>query len=141
MRKIICICAAVVALLSAGCGNAGKETYTFPAPGTVTDSMAMPVQEDKLNHSVFTVAVFADSNIQHGIYGVRAAYGFNTANGMFTMPKGAEKYKPIIKKGTAPYTYIVGFHVPKDTTFYEYFEVTGKADNIGMKYLKSYSFE
>lgn len=141
MKKLLLICSALPLLFLAACGESSKDTYVFPAPGTVIDSADMPVANDTLNDFNFSVTIRADSNVANGIYDVTAVHGVNTAEGKFTMPKGAEKYKPIIKKGSDPETFIVGFKIPKDTTFYEYFEVTGHKLNIGMKYLKSYTFE
>lgn len=129
----------VVAALS--CKNGSGDNYVQPAPGTVVDSMAMPIADD-VNHGVFYATIVVDSDvIQKGIYDVRAAYGNNTAEGKFMMPKGGERYKPQIRKAKEPYRYVVGFRTPDDTTFYEYFEVTAQRLTIGMKYLKSYSFE
>ena len=143
MKRIIPCVSTVVFLLLAGCGGkvVNGSMKIFPAPGTLMDSASMPILADSLNDFDFTVAVIADSNVKDGIYDVHAVYGPNIANGMFTMPKGAEHYKPAIKKGATPYTFIVGFHVPQDTAFYEYFEVSGKKKSIGMKYLKAYTFE
>ncbi len=142
MKKIALLYSSMAVLLLSACGvNATTDNYKFPTPGTVLDSVAMPIVGDTLNNMVFSVAVVADSNIAKGVYDVNVIYGKNEANGLFTMPKGAEKYKPAIRKSTEPYTYIIGFHAPKDTTFYEYFEVTAQKKTIGMKYLKAYTFE
>ena len=131
-------------LLSLGCNNGKKGAYTSadatPPPGTVMCTSQMPVI-DGPNHFTFSVQVKADSNTKTGTYDIRAAFGFDTANGMFTMPKGLERYTLCIRKGAAPYTFIVGFTIPKDTTFYDYFQVTGKHMAIGMQYLKAYTFE
>ena len=113
----------------------------FPAPGTIIDSASMPILSDSLNDFDFFVNITADSSVKSGVYDVYAAYGNNIANGSFTMPKGGEHYRPALKKGAAPYTFIIGFYAPKDTTFYDYFEVTGTHNTIGMKYIKAYTFE
>ncbi len=142
MKKLLLICSALPLLFIAACsGSAQKDTYVFPAPGTVIDSAEMPVTTDALNDFTFYVVIRADSDVAKGIYDVTATHGVNTAEGKFTMPKGAEKFKPAIRKGTNSETFIIGFYAPKDTTFYDYFEVTGQKLNIGMKYLKSYTFE
>ncbi len=142
MKKLLLICCSLYSLLMVSCGGSSqKEAYVFPKPGTVIDSAEMSVTTDTLNDFTFYVVIRADSDVAKGIYDVTATHGVNTAEGKFTMPKGAEQYKPVIKKGTTPETFIVGFYLPKDTTFYDYFEVTGQKLNIGMKYLKSYSFE
>jgi len=54
------------------------------------------------------------------------------------MPKGAEDIKPIIRKGSTPYTYIIGFKVAGDTTFYEYFQVSATNTDMKMGYIKAY---
>lgn len=144
MKNHFLLYSSLILLLASGCKNDPTDNYVPPKPGTVVDSMAMPVENKtgELNHAVFSVAIVVDSDVvQPGIYDVRAAYGNNTADGKFSMPHGGEKYKPVIKKAAEPYRYVVGFRIPKDTTFYEYFEVTAQQTAIGMKYIKSYTFE
>ena len=105
------------------------------------DSAAMKITNDQLNDFIFSVTVRADSQVKDGVYAIRAAYGFDVANGTFTMPKGLEDYKLSLRKGTSAYTYIIGFLVPDDTTFHDYFEVAGTKTSISMKYLKSYTYQ
>lgn len=145
MRKLI-LPTLLLAGIFAAC-NGGKDNYVQPKPGVVVDSMAMPVETGK---GVFAITIVVDSDASRmGLYDVRALYDTLTAEGKFSMPKGAEKYKPEIRKGKEPFQFVVGFRVSGDTTFYEYFEAAaqrttdGKERNttIGMKYLKSYSFE
>ena len=145
IQKIL-ITALVGATVAVGCKSNSSDNYVQPKPGVVVDSMAMPVEGD-INHAVFSVAIVVDSDqMRAGLYDVRAAFGESVAEGKFSMPKGGEKNKPIVRKAKEPFRYVVGFKVPDDTTFYEYFEVQaqrspGVATIIGMKYLKSYSFE
>lgn len=142
MKNLTLTIFAALAILAIGCnGGSSADSYVFPKAGTVIDTASMPITNDNLNDFNFELTITADSNISKGIYDIRAAYGPSVAEGSFTMPKGAERYKPIIKKGTEPYTYIIGFRVPKDTAFYDYFEVAGKKTSIGMKYLKAYTFD
>ena len=57
------------------------------------------------------------------------------------MPAGGEHLKPVIREGSKPYSYVVGFYYGKDSAFYEYFLVVGGAKKIEMKYIKVYSFK
>ena len=102
--------------------------------------MEMPITDDPLNKFIFSIKVIADSNIKAGVYDVDVDYGPNFAEGTFTMPKGGEDLKPVIRKGAAPYTYIIGFKVAGDTTFYDYFEVSSSRTNTKMQYIRAYTF-
>jgi hypothetical protein len=139
MRKnsILFLAASAYSLISCHSNEAKKKQ--FPRPGTIVAEASMPVS-DPLNHFVFSVAVVADSDILKGVYDVDAAYGPNFAEGKFTMPAGIEDLKPVIRKGNTPYTYVIGFRQPGDTTFYEYFEVTSNKKTTQMRYLKAYTF-
>ena len=112
----------------------------LPKPGTVLLSVSEPIVEETLNKFTFSVKVSADGNVANGVYKVEMSYGPNTGEGKFTMPKGAESATPVIKKGGRPYTYIIGFKIPDDTTFYEYFEVSSTSSGGDMRYIKAYSF-
>ena len=120
--------------------SSNKDSHGMPLPGTVIDSMRETVLDDTLNHTVCTVKVIADSLIDRGVYDVEASYGPNTASGKFTMPKGGEDLLPVLKKGKMPCSFIIGFKVAKDTTFYEYFEVISTRTATRMEYLKGYTF-
>lgn len=121
--------------------NSGSDAPQKPKPGAIVASAEIPIVEDNLNHATFSVKVAADSNAQPGVYTVMAASGANTAKGQFTLPKKGEDYPIAMRKGDAAYCYVIGFKIPDDTTFYDYFEVRSKNDTIKMRYLKSYSFE
>lgn len=133
----------VLSLILVACGeskNNSGPSKDFPAPGTVVASAEMPVEGDP-NKFVFSVKVIADSSVTSGVYSVDADYGPNLAVGQFTLPKGAEHAKPDIRKGKEKYTYIIGFRMPGDTTFNEYFEVASEKSQTKMRYIKAYSFE
>ena len=100
----------------------------------------MPVTDDPLNKFTFTIKVIADSNVQTGVYDVDVDYGPNFAEGQFTMPKGGEDLKPLVRKGDKPNSYIVGFKVAGDTTFYDYFEISSSKSSTKMQYIKAYTF-
>ena len=135
---------AICSLLTMACNNSqnnpGPAAKQFPKPGTIVASDEMPVTEDKLNNFKFSIKIVADSNVKAGVYDVDADFGPNFAEGQFTMPKGGEAFMPVIRKGAAPYTFIVGFKVDGDTTFYDYFEVSSNRNTTKMQYLKAYSF-
>lgn len=124
------------------CGNNAEEhkPKKIPKPGGTVAEAKMPIVEDAINHSSFSVKVIADSDIATGVYDVDADFGTNFGEGKFTMPKGAEDATPVIRKGDAPYTYIIGFRIAGDTTFYDYFQVSCSKSNTKMEYIKAYSF-
>lgn len=100
----------------------------------------IPVTSDPLNHFVFSVKVIADSNVANGVYDIDADYGPNYAAGQLVLPEGCKDAKPVIRKGSQPYTFIIGFRLPHDTTFYDYMEVSSSKNQTKMQYIKAYSF-
>ncbi len=130
----------LVALCSCNNNTEEHKAKKFPKPGVTVAEAKMPIAEDAINHSVFSVKVIADSDIAMGVYDVDADFGTNFGESKFAMPKGAEDATPVIRKGDAPYTYIVGFRIAGDTTFYDYFQVSCSKSNTKMQYIKSYSF-
>lgn len=138
MRNTFFLLLAACALQS--CHSEEAKPKQFPKPGTIVASAEMPVTEEALNHFIFSVKVIADSAITQGVYDVDADFGPNFAEGQLTMPVGGEDFKPVIRKGTEPYTFIIGFTTPGDTVFHEYFEVTSNKKSTKMKYLKAYTF-
>ena len=144
MRHLL-VGVSILVIIMAGCKN-GEQGFTatgdkLPAPGAIIVQVAMPVAGEQLNHFMFAVTLTADSSVKEGIYDVCASYGFDTARGKFIMPKGLTQYKLAIKKGAAPTTYIIGFYMPDDPAFNDYFEISGKRSAIGMHYTKAYTFE
>ena len=100
----------------------------------------MRITEDALNDASFKVEVIADSAIANGVYDVDADFGPGFGEGQFTIPAGIEDATPLIRKGYEPYTYIIGFRLPNDTTFYDYFRVSATKHSIKMEYIRAYSF-
>ena len=141
MKKVFVSFSAASLLLLAACNNSKKTEAILPAPGTVIDSISEDVKEDKLNDDISKVVVTADTGIKGGIYDVHAEFGKNIADGKFTMPKGLTAYTVKVKKTDTPYMYMVGFLLPDDTTFHPYLQVKADKVAIGMKYVKSYTFE
>jgi len=139
MQKRILIATTLCGALTA-CNNSGTDSaIDFPKPGTVVATAQMPIK-DELNNFTFSIKVVADSEVKAGVYDVDVDFGPNFAEGKFTMPKGGEELKPLIRTGSNPYTYIIGFKVANDTTFYDYFEVSSSKDHTKMQYIKTYSF-
>jgi hypothetical protein len=143
MKKCLSLFLMFLAVIVSGCGagsNTSEKPKQFPKPGSLILSAEMPVTDDPLNHFTFSVKVYADSSITSGVYDVDAEYGPNFAQGKFTMPKGGEDFKPIIRKGSEPYSYIIGFRAPGDTTFYDYYLVSSSLKTTKMQYIKAYTF-
>lgn len=135
---------ALVIFFFAACQNAAvrdqKTQKNIPKPGTIVASAEVPVTDDTLNHFTCSVKVVADSNVAGGVYDVEAEYGPNFATNQFTMPAGAADYTLNIRKEKSPYSFIIGFTLPHDTTFYDYFEVILSKSVTRMQYTKAYTF-
>ena len=144
MKKTALFFTAISSLLLTSCGNIGgingQPQKQFPKPGTTVAEAEMPVTDDALNHFTFSIKVIADSDITSGVYDVDADYGPNFGEGKFTMPKGIEDIKPSVRKGRESGTFIIGFRLPGDTTFNEYFQVTCTKHSTKMEYVKAYTF-
>ena len=117
------------------------EDFTPPAPGTIVASASMPVKDD-LNEFSFKVIIVANEYTKKGTYTIKASYGPNDGESMFTLPRGAAHLKPAIKRGEG-YTYIVGFM--HDDKFYDYYEVKAIQQNmtvnISIKNIKAYTLQ
>jgi hypothetical protein len=133
---------AVAICIFSACGSTttAPPRALIPKPGTTVAAADEPVTDDPLNKFTFSVKVIADSNVATGMYDIDADYGPNFAESKMILPKGGEHFAPAVRKGTQPYSYIVGFHIPGDTTFYDYFEVTSDKGQTKMQYIKAYTF-
>ena len=132
----------IVACSSKQSGHSGHKdnnNYAPPPAGKVIASESQPITNDPLNHFNFIVKVITTEYSNYGTYTVEADWGPDNATNQFTMPRGGEHLKPVLKKGSEPYTYIVGFYY--NNKFYDYYQVKGAKNNIEMKYIKAYSFE
>lgn len=145
MKKLLPILLTVLCTLAACRQNAGDPqhaeeiAYTPPAAGTVVAKAATET-DDELNHFTFSVLVTTGSMSDKGVYNVVAVYGHDTAQGQFTMPKGGERLKPLLRQ-SEPSVFMVGFRYGNDTSFNDYYEISGRRGMIGMQYVKAYSFE
>ena len=140
MIKNLFLYSPLIAMLAISC-NQKNDSNSTPKLGTVLAKEEMPVVGDSLNKFTFSLTVKADSQIEKGVYDVSAVWGNNTAESKFTMPKGGEALTPILRKSSKPNAFIIGFKAGKDTTFNDYYEVSGVNGTIKMMYVKSYSFE
>ncbi len=146
-------CLLGAAIIFCSCGNnqhqspAGQEpkvthTATEEVPaGTVIAADSMPVTEDKLNHFTFSVKILSTGKTGKGHYQAEAAWGHNIATGEFVMPRNDYPLIPVLKRSSEPYTYIIGFYIKGDTTFYDYYKINGTRQTIGMNYTKGYRFQ
>jgi len=111
-------------------------------PGTVilSDSMLIP---DPLNKLYFSVKLVSNEFTTQGTYDVQMDYAHNTAAVQITFPrKGTQEIIPKMKKGTRPFSYIIGFNYGvDDPTFYDYYLIEANAGKIETRYLKAYSFK
>lgn len=118
----------------------GTDFASLPA-NTLLAADSVVVIEDTLNNTRLSVKLLTSDKTAKGIYNVNAAWGGNIADAKFTLPKGGEKFKPALHREPAPYTFMIGFHMEDDTTFYPYYQVKAEHGTIKMNYVKSYTFE
>lgn len=124
------------------CNNTGDDVKRIaPAAGVLVASDSMPVVEDRLNNSYFSVRIETTDKSDSGEYYVEAAWGYNLAHTHITYPAGLEHVKPVIRADSADYKYIIGFYTPNDSGFHEYYSVSAQRGTIQMKYLKTYFFQ
>lgn len=133
----------------AGCANSNESdnsggsntgTYPVPKPNTVvaSDSMRIP---DALNELYYSIEVIATDRSNKGLYEVLVTYGHNDASGQLSMPEADKPIIPEVRRGSEPFTYIIGFHHGADTSFNDYFLVQAGRGQTSMKYIKAYSFK
>lgn len=152
MKNYAAIVLAAWCLLSASCNSAGKKesgqkqtesnAEEHIEPGQVMVADSMPIVEDPLNKPYFSVKLISTDHTAHyGAYRVVADWGSNHAESEFAMPRGGEQLKPVLRKGTEAYTYIIGFLYEDQPDFYDYYQVSAAKGEIKMKYIKAYSFK
>ncbi len=129
--------------LFTACGPNGGNTSTNwqpPAPGTVIDSLSESVTDDTLNKFTATIKIVADSNAANGVYEIETEFGPNLAINKFSLPKGMTNGTPKLKKTSEKHTYIIGFLLPDDTSFYDYYQISFDKQTTKMQYIKSYYY-
>lgn len=90
---------------------------------------------------LFIVRIKTTAHTAKGIYGIDAVWGTNNNTMQFSMPRGAETVIPILRRESAPYSYIVGFYYGSDTTFYDYYRVSAGRTGLNAGYTKAYLFQ
>lgn len=126
--------------VACGSSSSTNSSWLPPAPGTVIDSLSEPVTDDTLNNFMATIKIVADSNAVNGVYEIETEFGPNLAINKFTLPKGMTNGIPQLKKANQKHTYIVGFKLPDDTTFYDYYQISSDKQSTKMQYIKSYYY-
>ncbi|HTM66848.1 MAG TPA: hypothetical protein VL093_11035 [Flavipsychrobacter sp.] len=111
-----------------------------PAANTVVASDSMRIPDD-LNKLYFSIEVIASPESDKGVYEVLVSYGHNDASGQVVMPEADELIVPELRRDTAQFSYIIGFHYGSDTSFKDYFLVKADRGRTEMRYLKAYSFK
>lgn len=139
MKKVSFIISLAGVLLLSACGPSQPETAK-PKPGAEVATAEMQLV-DNVDHAKFSISVLADSSGKPGVYIVNANSGPYSLSSQFTMPKNGEELPIKIKTGPTPNSFLVGFNLPDDTAFYDYYEVRSNRDTIKMRYVKAYSFD
>lgn len=138
----------LLALATAGClSNEPQQApvdtaaVIIPAPvaGETIAIDSMKVTDDNWHDYHFILEIA--STDKQGVYSVLGTWGLFLAESSFTMPRGGRHLAPVLRRGTTPYTYHIGFYKDGDTAFHEYYEVKGQRGQIKMKYVKAYSIE
>lgn len=110
-----------------------------PAPGTVVGEAHTEHSGDGLNRFTFRVTVTKAA--EKGVYTVAAQDGPNHGETQFTLPKGAEDFRVVLRKGNQKNRIEIGFEAPGDTAFYPYYEVVSENKTIRAQYTNAYRFE
>jgi hypothetical protein len=139
MKRVAII--ALTYLTIAACSSQDTHTKKPIEAGIVIAADTMDIAEDSLNGHFFAVTVFTNDSSANGSYDVETIWGNNTAYTNIRMPLGGESFQPVIRKGSEAYSVIIGFNTEGDTTFRDYYGVTGARGSIKARYLKYYSFE
>lgn len=135
---------ALLPLIIFSCQSADTKTTKNESPfaeNTIVAADSMHITEETLSRFYFSVIVRSTTYSTKRMYDVSVRYGPNNAASRFPMPKGGEHLKPVMKKGTEPYSYIIGFYLDDDTTFNEYYLVKGSLQQILIKPLAAYTFQ
>jgi len=102
---------------------------------------------DQLNHFYFSVYVIANGNSDMGEYKIRGMWGINKGETLLKMPEGLEHAQPVLRRisddKSQPklHQFMLGFKTKDDTSFHEYYLITGDHGEIKMKYVKAYVFQ
>lgn len=108
---------------------------------TIIAADSVPIKEEQLNNFVFSVKISTTTKTRKGKYAVDVAWGYNIANREIVMPKNDYPLVPVLKRTGEQYSYIIGFYLKDDTTFYDYYAVKGEQGDISMGYTKGYRFK
>lgn len=145
MKPLIAISSlAMLVSALAACKNAAENrdaaTKTIHIkPGTVVATDSMVINNDSMIKYTCKIEVIADSAVDSGVYNVISDFGPNNAVNSFTLPRGGANAKVVLKRGSGHYEYIIGFMLPGDTTFYDYYRVRSNKHTTQMDYIKAYS--
>jgi len=141
MKKLLFAALVLFAACKNEPANTTKSDFTPPKSGTTVAADSILIEEDKLNHQYFGVTVIATDSSINGTYDIEAHWGFNMAVNTIRMPIGGEHFEPILRRGTDPYSFIVGFRFDNDTAFHEYYAIDGQRGQMMMKYVKAYTLQ
>ncbi len=107
----------------------------------------MRITEDKLNQFWFSARITTGDTeewVKNGTYLIRAGFGNAVAASPFSMPAGGKDLRPLLRRDSG-YSFIVGFiggaPFGGDTTFHEYYRITGSRNEIKIAALKGYSIQ
>ena len=122
------------------CGRPAENEKTAapewaPPPGSMIAADSMRVSEEVLNKFWFSVRINAGDaqSSRGGDYNIHAGFGNAVADGQFSMPRGGEHLRPILRRDTG-YSFVIGF-IPGaafggDTIFHAYYRVSGSRREI-----------
>lgn len=141
----------VVLLFAASCknskpnDNAGQEQeWQVPPAGTIVaaDSISLKKELTKGLHFSIQLKVPetpSQSGVQH--YLLQAKYGHGEAHSEIVMPRGGTHLQPLIRRKDEHH-FVIGFVPGKafghDTSFYEYYQVSGNMQGISVEALNGF---
>lgn len=118
--------------------------WQLPAAGAIVAADSIEVAEKLLKGLYFSVYLkVPESTGGYGLrhYELEAKYGHGEAFSEITMPRGGENLQPLIRRKDAHH-FLIGFIPGKafggDTSFHEYYQVTGNMQGISIEPLKSF---
>ncbi|MEO6832490.1 MAG: hypothetical protein ABI169_09815 [Chitinophagaceae bacterium] len=118
--------------------------WQVPPAGSIVAADSIEVDEDLSKGLYFSVYLKVPQTIGGGgtqYYELDAKYGHGEAKSEIVMPRGGEHLQPLIHRKDAHH-FIIGFIPGKafggDTSFLEYYQVTGNMQGISIEPLKSF---
>lgn len=118
--------------------------WQVPSGGSVVAADSIPLKSELTKGLYFTLRLKVPQTTTRGgvqRYLLETKYGHGEANSEIAMPNGGEHLRPLIRRRDAHH-FVIGF-VPGrafggDTSFHEYYQVSGDMQGISIEPLNSF---